>query len=223
MRQRKQEGDGGSPESYPRFIAPFVSSAANLTPPTHPPKRIGNINKSYCHDNNIFFTANYQVFFSFPRQWRTLSGTCCGSSARDEIADAAAAAAAASAAASPTPTCVERQPPAFPAPPAAAAAPLATAADASDDKKTPSPSNSKKNGADVAEADAPGVADGAAAGDATAATAPAAINVNPLDSSVGLSVHQPLFPPGRIIHLVRHYPSPPPPAANADTGDTTSK
>ncbi len=66
MRQRKQEGDGGSPESYPRFIAPFMSSAANLTPPTHPPKRIGNINKSYCHDNNIFFTANYQVFFLSP-------------------------------------------------------------------------------------------------------------------------------------------------------------
>jgi len=34
----------------------------------------------------------------------------------------------------------------------------------------------------------------------------AAINVHPMDCSVNLSVHQPLYPPGRIIHIVRHHP-----------------
>ena len=40
----------------------------------------------------------------------------------------------------------------------------------------------------------------------TAANSAAAINILPWDSSVNLSVHHPLYPPGRIIHLVRHYP-----------------
>ena len=35
---------------------------------------------------------------------------------------------------------------------------------------------------------------------------PTAINVHPLDSSINLSVHQPLYPPGNIIHIVRHHP-----------------
>jgi len=33
------------------------------------------------------------------------------------------------------------------------------------------------------------------------------VNVNPVDSSLHLCGHQPLFPPGRIVHLVREYPS----------------
>jgi len=37
-------------------------------------------------------------------------------------------------------------------------------------------------------------------------SATAAINVHPMDCSVNLSVHQPLYPPGRIIHIVRHHP-----------------
>ena len=37
-----------------------------------------------------------------------------------------------------------------------------------------------------------------------------AINILPWDSSINLSVHQPLYPPGKIIHLVRKYPKPPP-------------
>ena len=32
------------------------------------------------------------------------------------------------------------------------------------------------------------------------------INIHPLDSTIHLSVHQKLLPPGRIIHIVRHYP-----------------
>lgn len=31
------------------------------------------------------------------------------------------------------------------------------------------------------------------------------INIHPLDSTIHLSVHQKLLPPGRIIHIVRHY------------------
>ena len=31
------------------------------------------------------------------------------------------------------------------------------------------------------------------------------INIHPLDASIHLSVHQKLLPPGRIIHIVRHY------------------
>ena len=40
------------------------------------------------------------------------------------------------------------------------------------------------------------------------AEAASAINILPWDSSVNLSVHQPLYPPGRIVHLVRSYPKP---------------
>lgn len=29
---------------------------------------------------------------------------------------------------------------------------------------------------------------------------------HPSDSSIALTVHQPLYPPGRIIHVVRHHP-----------------
>lgn len=29
---------------------------------------------------------------------------------------------------------------------------------------------------------------------------------HPNDSSIALTVHQPLYPPGRIIHVVRHHP-----------------
>ena len=29
---------------------------------------------------------------------------------------------------------------------------------------------------------------------------------HPSDSSIALTVHQPLFPPGRILHVVRHHP-----------------
>ena len=35
---------------------------------------------------------------------------------------------------------------------------------------------------------------------------PDEINIHPWDSTVNLSVHQPLYPPGIIIHLVRYYP-----------------
>lgn len=42
--------------------------------------------------------------------------------------------------------------------------------------------------------------------DLAAAVAADAINIHPWDSSINLSVHQPLYPPGKIIHLVRHYP-----------------
>ena len=31
------------------------------------------------------------------------------------------------------------------------------------------------------------------------------INIHPLDSTIHLSVHQKLLPPGRIIHIVRQY------------------
>ena len=31
------------------------------------------------------------------------------------------------------------------------------------------------------------------------------INIHPLDSRIHLSVHQKLLPPGKIIHIVRHY------------------
>ena len=34
------------------------------------------------------------------------------------------------------------------------------------------------------------------------------INIHPWDSTVNLSVHQPLYPPGRLVHVVRHYPRP---------------
>ncbi|CAD7091657.1 unnamed protein product [Hermetia illucens] len=33
-------------------------------------------------------------------------------------------------------------------------------------------------------------------------------SVHPTDSSIALTLHQPLYPPGRIIHIVRHHPSP---------------
>ena len=32
------------------------------------------------------------------------------------------------------------------------------------------------------------------------------LKIHPWDSTVNLSVHQPLYPPGRVIHIVRHYP-----------------
>ena len=31
------------------------------------------------------------------------------------------------------------------------------------------------------------------------------INIHPLDATIHLSVHQKLLPPGKIIHIVRHY------------------
>ena len=31
------------------------------------------------------------------------------------------------------------------------------------------------------------------------------INIHPLDSTIHLSVHQKLLPPGKIIHIVRQY------------------
>ncbi|XP_059079091.1 diacylglycerol lipase-alpha-like isoform X2 [Tigriopus californicus] len=37
-------------------------------------------------------------------------------------------------------------------------------------------------------------------------SSPEAINIHPWDSTINLSVHMPFFPPGKIIHLVRHYP-----------------
>nr|CAD7568830.1 unnamed protein product [Timema californicum] len=33
------------------------------------------------------------------------------------------------------------------------------------------------------------------------------IPIHPSDSSIALTVHQPLYPPGRIIHVVRHHPT----------------
>lgn len=36
------------------------------------------------------------------------------------------------------------------------------------------------------------------------------INIHPWDSTVNLSVHQPLYPPGKIVHVVRYYPRPAP-------------
>ncbi|XP_046980433.1 diacylglycerol lipase-alpha [Schistocerca americana] len=40
-----------------------------------------------------------------------------------------------------------------------------------------------------------------------AARAAGAAAVHPSDPSIALTVHQPLYPPGRIIHVVRHHPS----------------
>lgn len=31
--------------------------------------------------------------------------------------------------------------------------------------------------------------------------------VHPNDNSIALTLHHPLYPPGRIIHVVRHHPS----------------
>lgn len=31
--------------------------------------------------------------------------------------------------------------------------------------------------------------------------------IHPSDSSIALTLHRPLYPPGRIIHIVRHHPS----------------
>ncbi|KAL5274913.1 DAGLA family protein [Megaselia abdita] len=33
-------------------------------------------------------------------------------------------------------------------------------------------------------------------------------STHPTDSSIALTLHQPLYPPGRIIHIVRHHPKP---------------
>uniref|UniRef100_A0A0K8UQK8 Diacylglycerol lipase-alpha n=2 Tax=Bactrocera latifrons TaxID=174628 RepID=A0A0K8UQK8_BACLA len=33
-------------------------------------------------------------------------------------------------------------------------------------------------------------------------------SAHPTDSSIALTLHQPLYPPGRIIHIVRHHPKP---------------
>uniref|UniRef100_A0A1B0BDG5 Diacylglycerol lipase-alpha n=1 Tax=Glossina palpalis gambiensis TaxID=67801 RepID=A0A1B0BDG5_9MUSC len=33
-------------------------------------------------------------------------------------------------------------------------------------------------------------------------------SAHPTDSSIALTIHQPLYPPGRIIHIVRHHPKP---------------
>lgn len=33
------------------------------------------------------------------------------------------------------------------------------------------------------------------------------VAVHPSDSSIALTLHQPLYPPGRIIHIVRHHPT----------------
>ncbi|XP_054728869.1 uncharacterized protein LOC129237915 isoform X1 [Anastrepha obliqua] len=35
-----------------------------------------------------------------------------------------------------------------------------------------------------------------------------ATSAHPTDSSIALTLHQPLYPPGRIIHIVRHHPKP---------------
>lgn len=31
-------------------------------------------------------------------------------------------------------------------------------------------------------------------------------STHPADSTIALTLHQPLYPPGRIIHIVRHHP-----------------
>lgn len=31
--------------------------------------------------------------------------------------------------------------------------------------------------------------------------------VHPNDNSIALTLHNPLYPPGRIIHVVRHHPT----------------
>ena len=41
---------------------------------------------------------------------------------------------------------------------------------------------------------------------ANAGSGDGGINIHPWDSTINLSVHMPLYPPGRIIHLVRQYP-----------------
>lgn len=33
-----------------------------------------------------------------------------------------------------------------------------------------------------------------------------AMGVHPNDSTIALTLHNPLYPPGRIIHIVRHHP-----------------
>uniref|UniRef100_A0A1A9W794 Diacylglycerol lipase-alpha n=1 Tax=Glossina brevipalpis TaxID=37001 RepID=A0A1A9W794_9MUSC len=33
-------------------------------------------------------------------------------------------------------------------------------------------------------------------------------SAHPTDSSIALTIHQPLYPPGRIIHIIRHHPKP---------------
>ncbi len=45
-------------------------------------------------------------------------------------------------------------------------------------------------------------------GGGRASTEDELINMHPWDSSINMSVHQPLFPPGNTIHLVRKYPKP---------------
>lgn len=34
-----------------------------------------------------------------------------------------------------------------------------------------------------------------------------AMPIHPSDSSIALTLHQPLYPPGSIIHVVRHHPT----------------
>ncbi|TMW40760.1 hypothetical protein DOY81_014160 [Sarcophaga bullata] len=31
-------------------------------------------------------------------------------------------------------------------------------------------------------------------------------STHPADSTIALTIHQPLYPPGRIIHIIRHHP-----------------
>jgi len=32
------------------------------------------------------------------------------------------------------------------------------------------------------------------------------VTINPNESAISLTVHPPLYPPGRIMHIVRHHP-----------------
>lgn len=41
--------------------------------------------------------------------------------------------------------------------------------------------------------------------------APASMTKQPSDTNISLSTHQPLYPPGRIIHIVRQHPKTAPP------------
>ena len=54
-------------------------------------------------------------------------------------------------------------------------------------------------------------------------TATGDLNIHPWDSTVNLSVHQPLYPPGRVIHIVRQYPRITPDPENKNERETVNK
>ena len=120
---------------------------------------------------------------SFFLQWRTLSGTCCGKAGSDRPDEAEIEAAVAAAQSAD-----------------AAAEAAANSAQNGNQEREDSGKNSKKKKKERKRKKTVDNSGGSSNNNSSA------INVHPWDSSINLSVHQPLFPPGKIIHLVRHYP-----------------